>query len=467
MSDLPETPFATRLKKWLCAPLIWLGARSIDDSNDTSDYDDFMSDAELAMRQQDPRRPRVIIRTTLLVVTALIIWASFAEMDEVTHGIGKVIPSRQVQVVQSADGGVISEILVREGDIVEAGQILLKIDQTRFMSSLRENRAEYLALLARAARLSALADGAPLSMPAMVEKEDPALAARERQLYQSRLSELETQQSVARQQVSQRQQELAETRARRDQVNTLLESARQELTVTQPLYKSGAVSEVEVMRLQRDVSRLSGEREMTLAQLNRFEAAIQEANRRLEGTTLDFRNTTRKELGEVNARLKALTESEVALSDRVSQTSIKSQLKGRVKRLFINTVGGVVQPGHDILEIVPLQDVLVLETQIHPKDIGFLRPDQPALVKFTAYDFSIYGGLPGKIEQIGADTVTDEKGNAFYVVRVRTDRAQFGDKMPIIPGMVAEVDITTGRKTVMSYLLKPIYRAKQYALSER
>lgn len=221
------------------------------------------------------------------------------------------------------------------------------------------------------------------------------------------------------------------------------------------------------MRLQRDVSRLSGEREMTLAQLNRFEAAIQEANRRLEGTTLDFRNTTRKELGEVNARLKALTESEVALSDRVSQTSIKSQLKGRVKRLFINTVGGVVQPGHDILEIVPLQDVLVLETQIHPKDIGFLRPDQPALVKFTAYDFSIYGGLPGKIEQIGADTVTDEKGNAFYVVRVRTDRAQFGDKMPIIPGMVAEVDITTGRKTVMSYLLKPIYRAKQYALSER
>lgn len=467
MSDLPETTFAARLKSWLFAPLIWLGARSIDDSNDTSDYDDFMSDAELAMRQQDPRRPRVIIRTTLLVVVALIIWASFAEMDEVTHGIGKVIPSRQVQVVQSADGGVISEILVREGDIVEAGQILLKIDQTRFMSSLRENRAEYLALLARAARLSALADGAPLSMPPMVEKEDPALAARERQLYQSRLSELETQQSVARQQVSQRQQELAETRARRDQVNTLLESAKQELTVTQPLYKSGAVSEVEVMRLQRDVSRLSGEREMTSAQLNRFEAAIQEANRRLEGTTLDFRNTTRKELGEVNARLKALTESEVALSDRVSQTSIKSQLKGRVKRLFINTVGGVVQPGHDILEIVPLQDVLVLETQIHPKDIGFLRPDQPALVKFTAYDFSIYGGLPGKIEQIGADTVTDEKGNAFYVVRVRTDRAQFGDKMPIIPGMVAEVDITTGRKTVMSYLLKPIYRAKQYALSER
>lgn len=467
MSNLPETPFAARLKKWLFAPLIWLGASSIDDSNDTSDYDDFMSDAELAMRQQQPRRPRVIIRTTLLVVVALIIWASFAEMDEVTHGIGKVIPSRQVQVVQSADGGVIAEILVREGDIVEAGQVLLKIDQTRFMSSLRENRAEYLALLARAARLSALADGAPLSMPAEVLKEDPALAAREQQLYRSRMSELETQQNVARQQISQRQQELAETRAHRDQVNTLLESAKQELAVNQPLFKSGAVSEVELMRLQRDVSRLSGEREMNSAQLNRFEAAIQEANRRLEGTTLDFRNTASKELGEVNARLKTLSEGQVALSDRVSQTSIKSQLKGRVKRLFINTVGGVVQPGHDILEIVPLQDVLVLETQIHPKDIGFLRPDQPALVKFTAYDFSIYGGLPGKIEQIGADTVTDEKGNAFYVVRVRTDRAQFGDKMPIIPGMVAEVDITTGRKTVMSYLLKPIYRAKQYALSER
>lgn len=467
MSDLPETNHVPRWKKILHAPLIWLGARAVDDSNDSSNYDDFMLDAELAMRQQDPQRPRVIIRTTFLVVVALIIWASFAEVDEVTHGIGKVIPSRQIQVVQSADGGVISEILVREGDIVEAGQVLLNIDKTRFVSSLRENQAEYLALLARAARLSALADGTPISMPAEVSQQDPALATREQQLYQSRLSELEAQQSVVRQQISQRQQELAETRARRDQVNTLLESAKQELAVTQPLFKSGAVSEVELMRLQRDVSRLTGEREMTSAQLNRFEAAIQEASRRLDGTTLDFRNTTRKELAEVNAKLKGLSEGEVALSDRVNQTAIKSQLRGRVKRLFINTVGGVVQPGKDILEIVPLQDLLVLETQIHPKDIAFLRPDQPALVKFTAYDFSIYGGLKGKIEQIGADTVTDEKGNAFYIVRVRTDQAQFSEKMPIIPGMVAEVDITTGRKTVMSYLLKPIYRAKQYALSER
>jgi adhesin transport system membrane fusion protein len=227
------------------------------------------------------------------------------------------------------------------------------------------------------------------------------------------------------------------------------------------------VSEVDILRLERDVSRFRGEAEQSVAQIARVQASIGEAQRKTQETELTFRNEARKELAEVMGKLNALNEGAVALADKVDKAQVKSPVRGRVQRLLANTVGGVVQPGKDIVEIVPLDDNLVLEAKVQPKDIAFIHPGQDAMVKFTAYDFSIYGGLRAKVENISPDTVVDERGNAFYLVRVRTTQSDFNERMPIIPGMTAEVDVLTGKKTVMAYLLKPVLKAKAYALRER
>ena len=427
----------------------------------------FEADSDYAILHQEPLRAHVLLRTIGIAVALAIMWSAVSRIDEVTRGDGKVIPSRQLQVLQSLDGGVVSEILVKEGDVVEAEQILLRVDQTRFESSVRENRAQYTALVAKAARLKALMEGTPFSVPGEVEKEDPKTVADERRLYVSRRTELETTTSIARQQLTQRQQELVETRAKYEQASKAYDISARELSVTKPLISSGAVSEVELLRLERDVARFRGERDMASAQISRIQASISEANHKLDEVGIAFRNESGKELAETMAKLNETAESSVGLSDKVTRSVLRSPVKGTVKRLLINTVGGVVQPGKDVVEIVPSEDNLLLEARVQPRDIAFLRPGQKAVVKFTAYDFSIYGGLEGKLEHIGADSVIDEKGNAYYVVRVRTNQPNLGKNLPIIPGMVAEVDIVTGEKSVLSYLLKPVLRAKARALSER
>jgi len=429
---------------------------------------DFATDADLAMLRQEPLRARVLLRSIGIVCAVFILWAAVAQLDEVTRGEGKVIPSKQVQVLQSIDGGLVSEILVREGEVVQANQLLVKIDETRFVSSVKENRAQYLGLVARAARLKAMSDAKAFVPPPDVLKEAPEIVEQERLLYEAKRDEMTAAVSIARQQLAQRQQELNEAQARRAQASQGYDLTSKELSVTRPLINSGAVSEVELLRLERDVSRYRGERDMASAQITRIQAAINEAHRKVEEVELTFRNDAGKELSETSAKLSSLAEGSVALSDRVKQSSIRSPVKGTVKRLLVNTVGGVVQPGKDMIEIVPLEDALLLEARIQPRDIAFLRPGQAAIVKFTAYDFSIYGGLDGTLEHIGADTVMDDKGNAFYTVRVRTNKPGFGDaNLPIIPGMVAEVDILTGKKSVLAYLLKPVLRAKSVAMTER
>ena len=413
------------------------------------------------------RRAQLIVRAAICIVILLVAWAGLARIDEVTRGDGKVIPSRQLQVIQSLDGGVVSEILVKEGQVVEGGQLLLRIDETRATSGVRENAAQGFALLARQARLRALAEGSAFQPPSFGDPEQRRIVEEERRLYESRQSELSTIVSISRQQLMQREQELNEARSRRSSSERGLELAQQELGKTRPLLASGAVSEVEVLRLERDVSKYRGDVEQASAQIARVLAAVGEAQRKIQETEIAFRNEARKELADVLGKMNALTEGRVALSDKVDKAQVKSPVRGRVQRLLANTVGGVVQPGRDIVEIVPLDDTLVLEARVLPRDIAFIHPGQLATVKFTAYDFSIYGGLDAHVENISPDTVVDEKGNAYYVVRVRTQRPQLGEKLPIIPGMTAEVDILTGKKTVLSYLLKPVLRGKAYALSER
>jgi membrane fusion protein, adhesin transport system len=255
--------------------------------------------------------------------------------------------------------------------------------------------------------------------------------------------------------------------ARHNQAGTALDLASRELEVTRPLFESGAVSQVEILRLEREVAQLRGERDQAEAQIAQLDASIAEARRKIDEYELNFLNQQREQLSDVSARISALSEGTAGLSDRVKQTEVRSPVRGTVKRLFQNTIGGVVMPGKEIVEIVPLDDTLLLEARVRPKDIAFLRPGQEALVKFTAYDFVVYGGLDAVVDHIGADTVTDEHGNPFYIVRVRTLRSSLGEGMPILPGMVAEVDVLTGKKTVLAALLKPILRAKQSALSER
>jgi len=427
-----------------------------------------------------PRRPQwqapehsdggagLLLWISLLAVVILIVWAAVGEIDEVVRGEGKVVPSRQVQVVQSLDGGIVEALLVRPGQHVEAGQVLLRIDPTRYSSSLGENHAEWLSLSAKAARLSALASGLPFQAPEDVQAEAPQLIEMERRIWESRNAELQAALTIGREQLNQRQQELRETQAKREQAASACRLTSRELDVTRPLLTSGAVSEVDLLRLQRDVARYCGDQRAAEAQLDRIQAAIKEAESKIQEAELATRNDASKELADVRAKISTLHQGQLALADRVRLAEIRSPVRGTIKSLMANTVGGVVQPGRDILDIVPTDDTLLLEVRVLPRDIGFLRPGQKAEVKFTAYDFAIYGGLEGHIEQIGADTITDEKGNAFYIVKVRTDRNYVGDDArPIIPGMVAEVHILTGKRTIMQYLLKPVLRAKSNALTER
>ncbi len=427
----------------------------------------FEFEAEAVLARAHSQRARKIVRAAVAVTALLLLWASLARIDEITRGEGKVIPSKQLQVIQSLDGGVVSEILVQEGQVVEAGQLLLRIDETRATSGVRENAAQSFALTARERRLRAIAEGSVFQPPAAQDAEQRRIVEEERRLYESRHAELATLVSIARQQLAQREQELNEMRSRRTAAERGLDLAQQELSKTRPLLGSGAVSEIDILRLERDISKYRGDVEQAGAQIARVQAAIGEAQRKIQETEQSFRNDARKELADVMGRINALGEGRVALDDKVDKALVKSPVRGRVQRLLANTVGGVVQPGRDIVEVVPLDDALVLEARIAPKDIAFIHPGQSAIVKFTAYDFAIYGGLEATVENISPDTVVDEKGNAFYMVRVRTQKPQLSEKMPIIPGMTAEVDVLTGKKTVLSYLLKPVLRGKAYALTER
>tara|TARA_B110000285_G_scaffold233583_1_gene307829 strand:- start:349 stop:1773 length:1425 start_codon:yes stop_codon:yes gene_type:complete len=443
----------------------WIFSPWIKDES-TSSFD-WEQDARRAYFDQQPLRARAILYAVVVTMICLIAWSALAKIDEVTRGQGKVIPSRQVQVIQSQDGGVVTELLVREGDFVEEEQLLVRLDQTRSQSSFRENRAEFQALSVKASRLRALVEKTELVPDPALAAAVPNIVAEEIALMVLRRSELTLALEIAQAQLVQRGEELVELTAREAQAARSLELANRELTITRPMVASGAVSEVEILRLEREVNELSGERQQADAQMHRIESSIVEAQSKLSSVEVEFNNEVREELADTLSRINSLRETGEGLSDRVRGTEIRSPVKGTIKQLYFYTIGGVVLPGKEIIEIVPADDTLFLEVRIRPKDIAFMVPGQEALVKFTAYDFVVYGGLKGVVEHIGADTVMDEEGNPFYEVIVRTIKSSLASDKPIIPGMVVEVDILTGKKTVLAYLMKPILRAKQYAMTER
>ncbi len=431
--------------------------------------------ADEALDQARTARARTLLYAVLIVLAGLVWWASWAELDEVTRGEARVVPSSQRQLVQAFDGGVVSGILVEEGDIVESGELLMRIDATRYEADVREGRAEYLSLLARAARLEALASGQPLEMLAAVIEEAPSLAERESRLYQSARNELAERRSGVLEQLNQRIEELDEARAQQNQLQRSLDLTREELELTRPLLRSGAVAEVEVLRLERDVANAEGELEQVEAEVRRRQSSVEEAERKISEVELTATVDWQERLGEAESRLSSLEANIDGLEDRVRYTELRAPVRGIVQRLFVTTQGGVVQPGQETMELIPLNDRLLLEVRISPQDIAFLRPGLPAIVRLSAYDFAQYGGVEGTVEQISADTITDDDDNTFYLVRVglrRDDVEQevaeaTNQNVEIIPGMTATVDILTGKRTVLDYLLKPILRARDIALRER
>ena len=432
---------------------------------------EFMNDVTAAMLTQSPKGGRLILWMIFTFIMLAILWASWAELDEVTKGAGKVIPSSQIQIIQNLEGGILSAMMVNEGDAVEKDQILLQIDDTRFSSSLRETQLQYWALEAKAARLQAEVESRDFIAPEDVTKNHPELVDQEQALFKSRQKELATNRAILSEQTAQIRQEIAELKARQSQLRRSLGLLKKELSLSQPLVDAGAISEVEVLRLEREVNELQGELESTTLAIPRADSRLEEAEKKVAEIEIRFRNEAHAELNAVRAELSQLGETSVALEDRVKRTAVRSPVKGTVKQVMVNTVGGVIQPGMELMEIVPLEDSLLIEAKVSPKDIAFLHPDQKAIVKLTAYDFAIYGALEGKVEHISADTIKEEREDeSYYLVRVRTGQSHLGSEdkpLPIIPGMQAEVDVLTGKKTVLEYLLKPVLRAKGRALRER
>lgn len=433
--------------------------------------DSFAVDAAAAIRARSVRGQQWLLWVMLLCVFAFLVWAYFAVLDEVVRGAGKVIPSSQVQVVQNLEGGIVEEINIAEGDLVERGQVLLVIDDTRFDSSLQESRLRTLSLRAKGLRLKAEAEGLASmpEFPAEIVETLPQIAEQERELFAERRTQLAANHAILDEQVVQKRQAIAELASRSRRLKRSLALSEQELKVTRPLREQGAVSDVEILRLQRQVNDLSGDLDEARLGIPRLEAELAEAEQRRVELDAGFRKEARTELNEVSAELSALSAGNVALEDRVRRTQVRSPTRGLVKSLQVRTLGGVVQPGMDLVEIVPVGDSLLVEAKVKPQDIAFLRPELPAKVKLTAYDFAIYGGLEAQVEHISADTFMDEDGSAYYLVRVRTREPSLvrdGRAYPIMPGMTAEVDILVGEKTVLSYLLKPVLRARENALRE-
>jgi len=436
-------------------------------------------DAELAefvagAAAADRLRPRGFSHLLLLTVVAFfgafLAWANWALIDEVTRAEGRVIPSRQIQVIQNLEGGILAELFVREGQVVEEGQVLLRIDNVRAESDYREKRARYLALLAAIARLNAEIEDVKLVFPPEVLAEAREVAEKELMLFASRQENLDKEVQILRSQAQQREQELRELETKLAQYERSLELAREELRLAEPAARRGDMSQSIFIKLQREVNDLRGAVDGTRAAIVRVRAAIREANQKVERAYSSFRAQAQEELTQKAAELAGIREIVQAGADRVRRTEVWAPLRGTIKQIKINTIGGVVQPGQDILEIVPLEDTLLLEAHVRPSDIAFIRPGLSATVKITAYDYSIYGGLKGQVEDISADTITNERGESFYRVRIRTNQNHLGtDDRPlaIIPGMTAEIDVLTGRKTVLHYLMKPLIKAKDRALTER
>jgi adhesin transport system membrane fusion protein len=426
-------------------------------------------------RESIQRFGHILLGAILFVVFSFLVWSYFASLDQITRGEGKVIPSSQTQVMQSLDGGTLSEMRVREGDVVEKDQVLLVIDNTTAKFSLSELKQRYYIASAAIARLQAEIAGKndpdDIAFPDDIVKDAPDKVAQERSQFIIRQSQLSAQLATLRDQLEQRKQDINAINTKISSARAGLDVAEQQVAILGPAVAAGAASKVDMLKAKQESQNYRSEMANAQASLPGSRSALQEAQSKLSEAVATFKAESAGELAKQQSDLASVNESMKEASAKVGRTELRSPVKGTVKEIKTRTTGGVIQPAQDIMEIVPIEDSLLIEAQIRPQDRGFIAPNQKAKVKITAYDYSIYGGLDATLEQISADAIENEKKELFFRVRLRTDRnflvGKQGEQLPIIPGMTATVDILTGNKTVLEYLLKPILKARETALTER
>ncbi len=400
----------------------------------------------------------------------LFIWISVAEVDTVTRADGRVIPSAKMQVVQNLEGGIVSDILVKQGQNVDAGAKLVSLSAIQHDADMKTRYQQVLALEAREARLMALANGGKPDFSKAVRDSAPELMASELAAYMSKKAEQESQVGVLDAQLMQKTKELDEAKIALNAARKGLELALEERATVAMMVERGLEPRLELVRLDRSVAELTGRADGAAVTINRLQSAINEIQSRKNATERQFRSEALAELNRTVADLNPLRQSLPALQDKLTRTEIKAPMKGVVNRVFVTTVGGVVKPGDPIVEVVPGDDQLVVEALVRPKDIGFVKLGQAARVKITAYDYSIFGAMDGVVASISADAVPNEKGEAFYQVRIETKTKAIDaldKKLAIIPGMQAQIDVITGKKTILQFLSKPLVAMKENAFRER
>ncbi len=421
-----------------------------------------------------PFLARGILGLVALVIASFVAWAAIAKINEIARGEGKVIPVSKTQIIQSSEPGVVQQIAVVLGQVVRKGQLLVQLDNTTTTSTLGESVAKARALGAKVARLKLEEEGkydVPYVCPDDVLAVAKDVCANEAQLFAADRASYNNKLGVLQERVRQRENELSEAHANIDRLVQNIDGAQRQYNLISPLAKKKLVAETEVLKTERDLTDQQGQLKVYQESIDRLQAAVQEATLQLGDLALELRQQALTEKAQALAELSVVGETVRGASDRVKRTDIRSPVDGIVNTLEVNTIGAYVDPGRVIAGIVPTADVLLVEAKISPRDVAFIRRGQPAIVKVTAYDFSIFGGLEGVVENISADSLVEkEKGETYYLVQVKTDKSELerdGKTYPIIPGMVASVEIMTGSKTVLSYLMKPINKARTEALTER
>ncbi len=415
-------------------------------------------------------RSRVLLYFICLMVLAFIYWAMHAELDEITRGTGKFVPSSKNQIIQHLEGGIVSEILVSQGDQVEAGQPLLRIDNMFSSSNFGETRLKREELLARKLRLEAETGKGIIEDTTAVASIPSELLNNEKALLRNNLDYLQNQKLIIDQQISQRGSEITEAEIRIGNARKNKELLQKQIDMTRPLVERGIESQTDFLKLEREMISINDTIESTKAAIPRLRSGVTELQKKNNDLIISFQTRAQKELNEISAMITQMSEKQSALEDQVSRTLVISPVKGIVKQMYVNTKQGVVRPGMDLIEIVPVSESLIAEAKVMPSDIAFLHPGQKAKVKVTAYDFSIYGGLDGELIDISADSLLEPNGMPYFLVRIKTEQNFLGTSekpLRLVPGMMVSVDILTGKKTVMDYLLKPIFKAQSQALTER
>ena len=429
------------------------------------DYE-FMNSLSSAILEQTPTKTSRVLKIWIITIALFILWASLAEIDEITRGDGDVIPYGQNKIIQNLEGGIISAILIREGQEVKKGETILKINNAKSLSTSETNKMKYEELEAKWYRLDAQANYKDFIIDANASIQ-MKLA---KNLYDSDKLEFKAKDNTIIQQIEQKKQEYIEAKARIRSLKKSLEYVTQEISMTAPMVREGIKSKVDFLKLKREANTIENDIEAAELSLPRLASSITEYRQKRIEAKQFYINEAKEEFNSVTAEISRLQTQQVAYSDQVSRTVVKSPVNGIVQKLLVNTIGGVVKPGADLVEIVPTSKKLYLEVKIKPSDIAFIHPGAEAKVKISAYDFAIHGGLIGKVVNISPDTITDKQENTFYLINIETKKNYLGSKehpLRIIPGMTVSVDLVTGQKTVMQYILKPILKSKQYVFSER